>query len=198
MEEASHKAGIEQVNRLWRSGGNSAMKSGKPGGVAMKIVRFATLAALAALSACGQTPMDKAETQSKGPNLAFDASVTLTPAAVARLQAAKDHIVIASHYYGFPAKGAESKANQFGQIELGTDIVAASTEAPRARITGQTIDHRLMDSIADGTVYVWTTTRSATPEGFRDELLECSHFRGTVAKAQEAPVALTCDVATAP
>lgn len=158
----------------------------------MTFMRYAAAAALLGLAACTDQPMDSA----KGPNLAFNASVSLTPAAAGQLRTTKGHIVISSHYYGFPAKGAETKANQFGQIELGVDDADYPLDAKQIRISGRGVDHSQMDGILNGTVYVWTTTRSATPEGAHDEILECSHFRGSMAKAQEAPVVISCDLAT--
>jgi hypothetical protein len=160
----------------------------------MKTIAYAVAAMLAlGLTACGPEPMDSAKTVG-GPNLAFDASVSLTPAAAGQLHAAKDHIVISTHYYGFAAKGSESKANPFGQIELGVDDADYPLDAKQIRISGKIVDHSQLSDVANGTVYVWTVTRSSSAEGAHDEMLDCSHFRGTMAKAQEAPVVITCDL----
>lgn len=167
----------------------------------MKIVRFATLTALAVLglTACGPTPMDKAKTVAADPaKFGFDASVGLSPAAAAKLKAANDHIVITAHYYGFPAKGSEAKANAMGQVVLGDAKASTGLDGAVVKVTGEGADASDLPHVLDGTIYVWLSTSAFSAVGVRDEVVDCSHFRGTMAKAQSAPVAITCDVATAP
>ncbi len=168
------------------------------GGVAMKIIRFATLAALAALSACGQTPMDKAKAANDPAKFSFDAAVTVSPAALAKLKGANDLIVVTAHYYGFPAKGAESQANTLGQVMLGDSKAYMRLDSTQVRVTGEGFKATSLPHVAEGTVYVLLSTSSLSPSGFGDQLIDCNYFRGTVAKAQAAPVAVTCDLATAP
>jgi hypothetical protein len=132
----------------------------------------------------------------KGPDLSFAAAVTLTPQVAGQLKANKGHIVISTHYYGMPAKGQESKANQFGQVELGVDDADYPLDAKQVRISGHGVDRSQLGAVAGGIVYVWLSTSSFTAVGVRDETVDCSHFRGTIAKAQSAPVSITCGLAT--
>ncbi len=170
----------------------------------MKTVRSTAVAALlgvlafGGLTACDGQPMDQAKVAADPARFGFEAAVTVSPAALAKLKAADDHIVVTAHYYGMPAKGSESQANAMGQVPLGDAKASMGLDATQVKVTGEGADPTSLPHVDEGTIYVWLSTSAVSAMGVRDELIDCSHFRGTMAKAQAAPVAITCDLAKAP
>ncbi len=122
----------------------------------------------------------------------YDVTLKLTPEAVKRLSDLKDTVLIAGYYYGMPTKAALPKANKIHQIELGSDRYSFAPTTTKAHMPGLHIDRSRFGDIIDQTPYVFISVSSAGAAGNSDELLDCTHFRGTLARARSGPIEISC------
>ena len=128
--------------------------------------------------------------------MAFDVKVDVTPAALAKLKAAGDMLVVDAAYYGLPTPAAMPRANQLHEIDLGDETVAADPTATRFHVTGA-LDRSQLKDVQGGLAYVFVNGYSDSKGATQDDLVSCSEYRGSIAQAQVAgTVALHCDLVT--
>jgi hypothetical protein len=147
-----------------------------------------------ALSLCQCEKVSVPGQASKAETSPYDVTLKLTPEAVKRLSGLKDTVLIVGYYYGMPTKAAMPRANKIHQIELGSDRYSFAPTTVTAHMPGLHIDRTRFGDIIDQTPYVFISASSAGAAGNSDELLDCTYFRGTLARARSGPVEISCSL----
>jgi hypothetical protein len=85
-------------------------------------------------------------------SMGFSVDVSLSAPAAAKLNALKEKIVVSVLWYGEPTSAARKRADEMGQIDLGTEQVRLPASGGRAEITGRSVQIKHID---------WVKTLSA-------------------------------------
>jgi hypothetical protein len=122
----------------------------------------------------------------------FTVEVKLSNQAATSLATIKETVIVAAYYYGLPAKGYESKADEMDEIQLGeedVDLPGAGT----AKFTGAAIQAARLPFIKDGAIQVLINVFSGRKSS-NNNLLDCGFFEGSVAEAAKKPLTLQCSL----
>jgi hypothetical protein len=122
----------------------------------------------------------------------FTVEVRLSNQAATSLATIKETVIVAAYYYGLPAKGYESKADEMDEIQLGeedVDLPGAGT----ASFTGAAIQAVRLPFIKDGAIQVLINVFSGR-KSTNSNLLDCGFFEGSVAEAAKKPLTLQCSL----
>ncbi len=147
--------------------------------------------ALAAVAVAGLVASGVAHAQTKGPAPNFAIAVTLSPAAAKRVGGLKEAITVAAYYYGEPTKAAAKKADEVGQIDLGSEEIRLGSAGGTATFTGKGFKADRLGWVVgrEGRVNINVyTARLVHP----DNLLDCGLFEDTLAVAQGRTIPMTC------
>jgi hypothetical protein len=120
----------------------------------------------------------------------FDVQITLSEKAAVRLRSLSEGVVVSAHYFGDPTAGAARRANQIGQIDLGSEEIERPGHLQTVRITGRNV-HRERLPWIQGPVMLNVRVYSARQSG-PDNILNCDFFDGELQYAVHAPVVLHC------
>ncbi len=120
----------------------------------------------------------------------FSVTVTLSAKAAAELAAKREGIIVAAYYYGEPTKAAEKKADEVGQIGLGTEQQRLGSAGGTATFTGKGYQAKRLGWIA-GEPQINVNVYSARLSG-PDNLLDCGLFEDAVSVAEANPVTVAC------
>lgn len=136
------------------------------------------------LSQCGSKPTAKQ---------GFDVALTLTPAAAEKLKSLNQTVEVSGYYFGAPVDAAKEKVNEAGEIELGEDLIAGGAASGTVHLPATGIDPVALAAVNGGQPSV-VVSAYLNPTSGMENVLACTTFKGTVAEAQKAPVAISCDV----
>lgn len=125
------------------------------------------------------------------PDFAFAVDVSLSPAAARKLEQAREGIVVDAMFWGEPAAAFRKKADEMGQIDLGSEKVELPGSGGRAVITGRSVQRARLPWIKGHPPQVLVNVYSARHSG-PDNLLACDIFEGEPATAAAAPRAIHC------
>lgn len=117
--------------------------------------------------------------------------ITLSPAAKARLEKAKEQISVTATYAGDPKESALAQAGPSGMLDLGKNTQLLPGEGTTV-FEEDVIDKKrlaLIDGEVQLTVNV-TSAKSSVPEN----LLACPFYWDTLAAAGEGPVEIHCSL----
>ena len=123
----------------------------------------------------------------------FDVNLTLTPAAAEKLKALSQTVELSGYYFGAPIEAARDKVNEAGEIELGEDLINAGAASGKVHVPGTGIDPVALQAVNGGQPSVLVSAW-LNPSSGLENVLACTTFKGTVAEAQKAPVAISCDL----
>lgn len=132
-----------------------------------------------------------AEAQTKAPAPNFAIAVTLSPAAAKKLAGLKEAITVAAYYYGEPTKAAAKKADEIGQIDLGSEEIRLGSGGGTATFVGKGFKADRLGWVVgrEGRVNINVyTARLVHP----DNLLDCGLFEDTLTVAQGKVIPMTC------
>lgn len=124
------------------------------------------------------------------PPNSFTVDVQLSPAARARLDRLGEKVEIKAMYYGLPNAAGKPKADEDGQIDLGSRTMDIDPGQRDMMIRGDALASgrlNLVDGEPKVLINVYTARKVA-----QDNLLDCGIFEDTIAKAQEKPIAIAC------
>ena len=124
-------------------------------------------------------------------SMGFSVDVSLSSTAAAKLNALKEKIVISVLWYGEPTRAARKRADEMGQIDLGTEQVRLSGSGGPAVITGRSVQVKHIDWVKNRAVQVNVNVFSARLSG-PDNYLDCGVFEDTVVVARSKPVQMVC------
>jgi hypothetical protein len=124
-------------------------------------------------------------------SMGFSVDVSLSSPAAAKLNALKEKIVVSVLWYGEPTRAARKRADEMGQIDLGTEQVRLPASGGRAEITGRSVQVEHIDWVKDRAVQVNVNVFSARLSG-PDNYLDCGAFEDTVVIARSKPVQMVC------
>jgi hypothetical protein len=124
-------------------------------------------------------------------SMGFSVDVSLSSPAAAKLNALKEKIVVSVLWYGEPTGAARKRADEMGQIDLGTEQVRLPASGGRAEITGRSVQVKHIDWVKDRAVQVNVNVFSARLSG-PDNYLDCGAFEDTVVIARSKPVQMVC------
>ena len=124
-------------------------------------------------------------------SMGFSVDVSLSSSAVAKLAALNEKIVISVLWYGEPTRAARKRADEMGQIDLGTEQVRLPGSGGRAEITGRSVQVKHIEWVKNRAVLVNVNVFSARLSG-PDNLLDCGLFENTVSVARSKPVQIAC------
>jgi hypothetical protein len=127
-------------------------------------------------------------------DMSYEAAITFTPGAVAKLKSLGQKATVEAYYHGAPLDTAKDKVNEAGQIDLGMDQVDIDASTQTVKLTGKGIDPDVLSKATDGKPSVTLRVYSAATAGTANQL-KCTEFNGTVEAAKAAPIAITCDAA---
>lgn len=122
----------------------------------------------------------------------FIVEVKLSTEAATSLATIKETVIVAAYYYGLPAKGYESKADEMDEIQLGEEDVNL-TGAGFATFTGAPIQTARLPFIKDGAIQVLINVFSGRKSS-NSNLLDCGFFEGSVAQAAKKALTLQCSL----
>lgn len=126
------------------------------------------------------------------PEWTFDASIVLTPEALASLKG-DNALVTEVYYYGRIAPGSHQEPDALGRVRLGDHEFETHSAAPRIHATGVDIDQSLLGDIVNGEVNVQITAHSNKERGPDDPpYVECNSYDGTIAMARAKPPVIIC------
>lgn len=159
---------------------------------AMKRIRLFPILLL--LPACSPAPADPVAAEVVGPPspYAFEVQLTLTQRAAEQLMKSSERVIVDAMYWGVPTPVAASSADEIGQIPLGEDAVEVAPGNAVVKVPGAGFDAGRITSV-DGGPQVLVNVYSAR-KTHEDNLLSCGPYEGPLAKAQEKPVAIECDL----
>ncbi|MER2605462.1 MAG: hypothetical protein ABTQ29_06520 [Siculibacillus sp.] len=123
----------------------------------------------------------------------FKLTVTLSPAALAKLTAKKEAVTISAMYGGEPNKAGESRAIE-GEINLGNDDLTRVADGAKVEFdfTGKGFKAAEMKYVKTGTARILINGYSAR-RAFDDNILDCAIWDGTLAEAAAAsPIPIAC------
>ncbi|ESQ83489.1 hypothetical protein AEAC466_12500 [Asticcacaulis sp. AC466] len=144
------------------------------------------------LSQCGGKSEKASGTQMA--DMSYEAAVTFTPAAVAKLKSLGQKATVEAYYHGSPLETAKDKVNEAGQIDLGMDMTDIDASTQTVKLSGKGIDPEVLSTATDGKPSVTLRVYSSPTAGTANQL-KCTEFNGTVEAAKAAPIAITCDAA---
>ena len=156
----------------------------------MKRLGLAALACLLSHPALADPPA--AVPAKPGAQRPFTVAVGLSTQAATSLATIKETVVVAAYYYGLPAKGYESKADEMDEIQLGEEDVNLPG-AGTASFTGAAIQTARLPFIKDGEIQVLINVFSGRKSS-TNNLLDCGFFEGSVAEAAKKPLKLQCSL----
>lgn len=155
-------------------------------------MRFAHRLGLAVVAVAACLPL--AATAAEAPPK-LTLTVTLSPAAFAKMSGMKEHVTASVRYAGDPTKAAQKKGveNEIGEIELGDEDLTAPVTGPSLSFAfvGKGFKAANMKWVAPGSQRLSINVYSARKVA-DDNLLDCGLFDGTFAEAAARPVAMTC------
>ena len=125
-------------------------------------------------------------------NYAYDVVITLTPAAAAKVTAAKDHIVAQAHYYGLATKASRDRADSIGQVPLGDANNSGDADIRKINMDFSVPTADLSD-LGEKQAFALIVVYTTLPVGAPDDMLICTHFRGPV-PGMDKPVEISCDL----
>lgn len=125
-------------------------------------------------------------------DMSFDVEVTLSEQAAARLDAAKEGIIVYASYYGDPKPSAAKHVDEIGMIDLSpeNEQVELPSSGGLAHVTGATVDKKRfawLDGPPKVNVNVFTARKSSP-----DNLLECDLIDGPVAEVRKETITVHC------
>ncbi len=124
-------------------------------------------------------------------SMGFSVDVSLSSQSAAKLAARKEQIVVSAVWSGEPTKAARKRADEMGQIDLGTEQVRIPGSGGRAEITGRTVQVKRIDWVKDRAVAVNVNVFSARLSD-PNNLLDCGLFDDKVTIARSKPVQIAC------
>jgi hypothetical protein len=124
-------------------------------------------------------------------SMGFSVDVSLSSPAAAKLNALKEKIVVSVLWYGEPTRAARKRADEMGQIDLGTEQVRVPASGGRAEITGRSVQIKHIDWVKDRVVRVNVNVFSARISG-PNNYLNCGAFEDNVVVARSKPVQMVC------
>ena len=124
-------------------------------------------------------------------SMGFSVDVSLSSQAAAKLNALKEKVVVSVLWYGEPIRAARKRADEMGQIDLGTEQVRLPASGGQAEITGRSVQVKHIDWVKNRAVQVNVNVFSARLSG-PDNYLDCGVFEGTVVVARSKPVQMVC------
>jgi hypothetical protein len=124
-------------------------------------------------------------------SMGFSVDVSLSSSAAAKLNALKEKIVVSVLWYGEPTRAARKRADEMGQIDLGTEQVRLPSSGGQAEITGRSVQVKHIDWVKNRAVQVNVNVFSARLSG-PDNYLDCGAFEDTVVVARSKPVQMVC------
>lgn len=147
------------------------------------------LALLLGLPAFAAAPSKRAHAPAPS-GTSIEVVVTLSKKAAARLAAAHEGIGLSASFFGTPTAAGRRRAGEDGTIALGN--VERSLPAPgRVRFALPVYEKGLLDLIEQRQPRVNINAFSAR-KTLPDNVLDCTFFEDSVAKAQAKPVSLRC------
>ena len=126
------------------------------------------------------------------PEWAFNASIAMTPEALAKLQGYKA-MVLDVYYYGPIAPGSKQQPDAVGRVRLGNDLFDTSYDGPPVHVTGIGVDQSLLGDVVNREVYLQITAYSTKETPPDNPLLSCNTYIGTTTMARATPPIVTCD-----
>lgn len=147
----------------------------------------ATLAALTWVTLAGGAATAQAKNET--PN--FTVVVSLSPKALAEMTAKREEIVLSAYYAGQPTKAAEKRANEIGEIDLGSEERRLPAGGGTVAFTGKGFEVKRLGWVAGRKAEVNLNVYSARKSS-EDNLLDCTHFQDAVTVAAVRPIAVTC------
>jgi hypothetical protein len=124
-------------------------------------------------------------------SMGFSVDVSLSSPAAAKLNSLKEKIVVSVLWYGEPTRAARKRADEMGQIDLGTEQVRLPSSGGQAEITGRSVQVKHIDWLKNRAVQVNVNVFSARLSG-PDNYLDCGAFEDTVTVARSKPVQMVC------
>jgi hypothetical protein len=121
----------------------------------------------------------------------FSVDVSLSSPALAKLKGLKEKIIILVVWYGEPTNATRKRANEIGQIELGTEQLRLPASGGRVEITGRSVQVKHIDWVKDRAVQVNVNAFSARLSS-PDNYLDCDVFEDTLVVARAKPVQMVC------
>jgi len=149
------------------------------------------VAAIFALCSCVITISASAPVNAIEGSMGFSVDVSLSSPAAAKLNALKEKIVVSVLWYGQPTSAARKRADEAGQIDLGTEQVRLPGSGGPAAITGRSVQVKHIDWVKNRAVRVNVNIFSARLSG-PDNYLDCGVFEDTVVVARSKPVQMVC------
>ena len=122
------------------------------------------------------------------PSTAFAIDVRLSPAAAAKLAAAKETVIVSGDYFGLPAQGVP--VDMTGTLPLGRQTVELFG-AGLARFDAANADPSRLKQVRDGDVHVLINVFSGRRSS-DDNLLDCGIFQDSTRLATRTPVRIDC------
>jgi hypothetical protein len=123
--------------------------------------------------------------------MSFSVDVSLSSPAAAKLNALKEKIVVSVFWFGEPTRAARKRADEMGQIDLGTEQVRLPASGGRTEITGRSVQVKHIDWVKNRAVQVNVNVFSARLSG-PDNYLDCGAFEDTVVVARSKPIQMVC------
>jgi hypothetical protein len=124
-------------------------------------------------------------------SLGFSVDVSLSAPAATKLDSLKEKIVVSVLWYGEPTKAAKKRADEMGQIDLGTEQVRLPGSGGRAEIKGRSVQLKHIEWVQNRAVRASVNIFSARLSG-PDNYLDCGIFDNTVVVARAKPVQIAC------
>lgn len=124
-------------------------------------------------------------------NMGFPVDVSLSSSATAKLTALKEKVVVSVLWYGEATRAARKRADNMGQIDLGTEQVRLPASGGQAEISGRFVQIKHIDWVKNRTVQVNVNVFSARLSG-PNNYLDCGAFDGAVVAARSKPVQMVC------
>jgi hypothetical protein len=155
------------------------------------MVKYSHAASTLAICSCAVALFAPVPSAAPDGGMGFSVDVSLSSAAAARLNALKEKIVVSVFWYGEPTKAARKRADERGQIDLGTEEVRLPASGGRGEITGKTVEIKHIDWVKGRAVRVNVNVFSARLSG-PNNYLDCGAFEDAVAIARSKSVQMTC------
>lgn len=124
-------------------------------------------------------------------SMGFAVEVSLSAPAATKLNVLKEKIVVSVLWYGEPTSAARKRADEMGQIDLGTEQVRLPASGGRAEIAGRSVQIKRIDWVKNRAVLANVNVFSArlsSPNNY----LDCGVFEDTVVVARSKPVKIVC------
>ena len=123
--------------------------------------------------------------------MSFSIEVSLSPKAAAKLAAMKERIEAAALWYGDPTPAARKRADETGNINLGSETLRLPGTGGRLDFTGKPVKTDRIAWVAKREVKLNLNVYSAR-QGGPDNVLDCTFFDDDIRIARAKPVAVLC------